>query len=273
MIDLHRELSAALPEHGPATGAADRACAAGRQRRTRRRTLVSIAAVVGVLGLLAGAWAVVASRADTQQPSVSAGPGVGADAPTALTVVCTGDGPVLNGDIVQVGPAGLPVEWRNDTDAPASFLISTKVGLGAGSGTVVPPGDRQNQVLLIPPGPAEIECGPDAASRRSVDVTLADPTGLHSSIELDCGTGGVTVADLSGDVTPADTAEEALGELLSDEALADHDVRPAGYPQQDPRPYVVRQDGKIVARAGFRLTPDGPVAVELYACQDALRQH
>ncbi len=226
---------------------------------------------MAVLGLVGGTWAVVASRADTEQPSVPTGPGVGADAPTALTVVCTASGPALNSDIVQVGPAGLPVELRNDTDAQVSFLISTKVGLGGGSGTVVPAGERRNQVVLVPPGPATVECGPDLPSRQSVDVTLADPQELYSSIELDCGSGGQLVADLSGDGPPVASAEDALRDLLSDDALADHDVQPAGYPQSDPRPYVVRQNGRIVARPGVRVTPEGLVVVELYACAGAMR--
>ena len=242
-------------------------------RRTRRRMVGGAVAMVVVLGLVVGGSAVVVSRDDTKRSAVAPGPGVGADAPTALTVVCTVDGPALNSDIVQVGPAGLPVEWRNDTAAPVHVLISTKVGLGGGSGTVVGVEGRVNQVVLVPPGPATIECGADSASGRSVDVTLADPQGLYSSIELDCGSGGVTIADLSGDGPAVAAAEDALGNLLSDGALADHDVRPAGYPQTDPRQYVVRQGGRIVARPGFRVDPGGLVLVELEACSDALRHH
>ena len=223
-----------------------------RPRRTQRRTVAKIAAILLGLGLLAGAWAIVAGRDDPGSSALAPGPGVGADAPTALTAVCTADGPVLNDDVVQVGPAGLPVEFRNDTDLPASFLISTEVGLGGGSGTLVLPGQRQNQVVLLPPGPATVECGANSADRRSVDVLLADPQGLYSSIELDCGSRGQLVADLTGDGPPVASAEDALRDLLSDDALADHDVQRAGYPQSDPRPYVVRQDGRIVARPGFR---------------------
>jgi len=273
MIDLGQELSAVLSEELPTTGTVERARASARRRRTKKRAVLSITAVVAVLGLVAGVWAVVANRADTKQSAVATGPGVGADAPTALTVVCTVDGPALNSDIVQVGPAGLPVEWRNDTAAPVHVLISTKVGLGGGSGTVVGVEGRVNQVVLVPPGPATIECGADSASGRSVDVTLADPQGLYSSIELDCGSGGQVVVDLTGDGPVVSSAEDALRNLLSDDALADHDVAPAGYPQADPRQYVVRRDGKVVARPGFRVTPEGLVVVELSACEGATRFH
>ena len=77
--------------------------------------------------------------------------------------------------------------------------------------------------------------------------------------------------DMSGDGPPVSSAREALVGVLSDEALADDDVQPAGYPQSDPRPYVVHQDGRIVARPGFRVTPAGLVLVELYACEGASR--
>ena len=162
MIDLHEELSVALPEHGPQPGAVDRARTAARHRRKRTRRVVSVAAIVVALGLVAGAWAVVASRADTRQASVATGPGVGADAPTALTVVCTTDGPVVNSDIVQVGPAGLPVEWRNDTDGPASFFMAGVDGTGGGTGGMVLSGARENHVLAIPPGRVAVECGADS---------------------------------------------------------------------------------------------------------------
>jgi hypothetical protein len=273
MIDLQQELSVAGSDADPAPGAVDRARAAARRRRTRRRAVVSIAAVLVVLGLVAGAWAVVTTRANSRESSVLTGPGVGADAPTALTVVCTAQGPVLNSDIVQVGPAGLPVEWRNDTDAPANIFIGSAERSSGGTGGLVPPRSREDHVLEIPPGRTAVTCGADRTSDQPVEVTIVDPQGLYSSIELDCGSGGQAVVDMSGDGPAVASAEDALGAVLSDDALADHDVQPAGYPLSDPRPYVVRRHGKIVARPGFRTTPDGLVLVELYVCSDAMPHH
>jgi hypothetical protein len=281
VIDLTHELARVVADEPPSSGSVARARAAGRQRRNRKRAGLAASAVGLVVVVLAGTWLVWSRGPASTTDGLVTGPGVGADAPTSLTVTCTADGPVLSSTVVQAGPDGVAVEYRNAVGDATGFSIGAGDGTGRASGGALASDQVLTRVEAVPPGPATVKCISPASNIREASgtsVTIVDPNQLYRPAELDCDGGGQVVVDFDGTADPVGAPEDALADLLDDAALADHDVEAAGYPGVVPRPFVVRQGGRTVALPGFVVVdddhdgnPEGYRLVELTACADALR--
>ena len=215
----------------------------GRETRQRgmRRPWVPVLIVVAALVAACGAPAPsqsVASSSPSPAPSTSPAP-TGAptavatavspgDAPGVLLVTCTPSGSEVETPRVAVQRDGVHVQIRNTIGADVAFMVD---GVGGDNA----PDPQQNQIWLLPTGPARVWCGntDPVSSEDWINVELVDPHAYYVADAVECASAsGATI----------DYVENATG--------------PRGDPIEVARQQISGlRDGDLVERAGYAGSP------------------
>ena len=122
------------------------------------------------------------------------------------------------------------------------------------------------QVVSLPPGTHEIDCG-EATTPSPVRLNVLDPLGRYRSPVLSCpaGSSGV-VASADGEPVPGD---EAVAWLRTQLAFAQAVVlEPAGYPAETGPLIRAVLAGKAVATFRVLRVGDGLAIIATEGCQD-----
>ena len=99
-------------------------------------------------------------------------------------IACIGDDTEVETPVVAVRADGVHLVVNSDADSPA-ISIQSERGFSATVGFAE--AGPANEILLIPPGSATVECGQhDEPSVSAKEITFVDPNGMWHDTQLSC---------------------------------------------------------------------------------------
>ncbi|MEX2457699.1 MAG: hypothetical protein WD770_01785 [Actinomycetota bacterium] len=241
------------------------------RRPERQRFLTAVLALLIAAAGITGAYVALRPTGEIIQPAPI-------HLSDVLRIECDGQSARVLTPTVRAQSDGVHLEVTNTAEFETTTSISSS--LGSGGSPTVPPGATGDSVAAsLPPGGADVWCGP---SRTDVNegppedqVEIVDPEGYWHPESLDCQ-GGRSIAspDLHIDRTaagepgpPIDIIRRRFPEVLREDDIVDH----GGYPDADASQYgstvrVVRAE-HVVGR--FHFVPGALVDGEPTYLQDS----
>lgn len=209
--------------------------------------LLGTAAVIGALNSRPALVVVVPIVSPSAEPATAEASPV--EVPAALQVACDGTHPAILTPLVKAQPDGIHIDVTNTSGQRLDFSIDDANGLAIQGDSLS--GASGSYTYSFGPGSYRFTC-----NRSTAAFTVADPDGLYTSSDLECGstTGGGTV----GTNDYAAGARGPQGSLLDIARLelrglqSGDVVERAGYPQAPGEALVrVVRQGRVVAGLGY----------------------